>query len=186
MAMSLEEKARAYDEALEKAKFYHGNCPSEPERKKLEKMFPVLRESEDDGIADELIKALRSMSVGLQYALFLTEEKKQRWLAWLEKQKEYRWYSTAVKDGDDDEKIRKKLIALINWSGTPWDGRDKDKFIVYLTKEKQKEQKPAWSEEDDVMFKTAKKIIWESEASDGTTNKVISWLENRFKSLRPS
>ena len=35
--------------------------------------------------------------------------------------------------------------------------------------ELQKEQKPAWSEEDDVMFKTAKKIIWESEASDGTT-----------------
>lgn len=46
--MTVEEKAKAYDEALEQAKFYHGNCPSEPERKKLEKMFPVLHESEDE------------------------------------------------------------------------------------------------------------------------------------------
>ena len=46
--MTVEEKAKAYDEALKQAKFYHGNCPSEPERKKLEKMFPVLHESEDE------------------------------------------------------------------------------------------------------------------------------------------
>lgn len=43
--------------------------------------------------------------------------------------------------------------------------------------------KQEWSEEDDVMFNTAKKIIWESEASDGTTNKVISWLGGKLRSL---
>lgn len=53
-----------------------------------EHFFPELRESEDERIAEELIKALRGISTGLQYAIFLTEEKKQRWLAWLEKQKE--------------------------------------------------------------------------------------------------
>ena len=56
--MTTEEKAKAYDEALERAKFYHGNCPSEPERKKLERMFPVLRESEDERIRKFLIDLL--------------------------------------------------------------------------------------------------------------------------------
>ena len=32
--MTQEQKAKAYDEALKLAKFYHGNCPSEPERRK--------------------------------------------------------------------------------------------------------------------------------------------------------
>jgi ribosomal protein S18 acetylase RimI-like enzyme len=56
--MTQEEKAKAYDEALKQAKFYHGNCPSEPERKKLEKMFPALRESKDERMRKSLIKFL--------------------------------------------------------------------------------------------------------------------------------
>jgi hypothetical protein len=36
-----------------------------------------------------------------------------------------------------------------------------------------------WSEYDEVMFHTAKKIIWESDdVSDGTTYKVIDWLKS--------
>ena len=56
--MTQEEKAKAYDDALKQAKFYHGNCPSEPERKKLEKMFPALRESKDERMRKSLIKFL--------------------------------------------------------------------------------------------------------------------------------
>jgi hypothetical protein len=43
-----------------------------------------------------------------------------------------------------------------------------------------------WSEYDEVMLYTAKKIIWESdETSDGTAYKVIEWLKsikNRIQS----
>lgn len=77
---NLEEKAEAYDVALNQAKFYHGNCPSEPERKKLEKMFPVLCESEDERIKKELLAVIND--------LVLPNEQKARFNAWLEKQKE--------------------------------------------------------------------------------------------------
>lgn len=43
-----------------------------------------------------------------------------------------KWSKPAVEDGDSGELIRKKLISLINWSGTRWDSKDKDKFIEYL------------------------------------------------------
>lgn len=41
---------KAYEEALEKARTYYNNKPLEAERKKLEEMFPQLRESEDEKI----------------------------------------------------------------------------------------------------------------------------------------
>ena len=77
---NLEEKAEAYDVALNQAKFYHGNCPSESERKKLEKMFPILCESEDERIRKELLAVIND--------LVLPNEQKARFNAWLEKQKE--------------------------------------------------------------------------------------------------
>lgn len=76
--MTVEEKAKAYDEALEQAKFYHGNCPSEPERKKLEKMFPVLHESEDERIRKKCIAII---------SRWTTKEDRDECLAYLEKRK---------------------------------------------------------------------------------------------------
>ena len=92
--MTQEEKAKAYDEALERAKFYHGNCPSEPERKKLEKMFPALRESKDERIRKSLIKFLTdikeiSESGRTSWAVRKEDaEMCKSFIAWLEKQKE--------------------------------------------------------------------------------------------------
>ena len=77
--MTVEEKAKAYDEALEQARFYHVNCPSEPERKKLEGMFPVLCESEDERIRKEIVSALKFANVGGVY---------DKHIAYLEKQKD--------------------------------------------------------------------------------------------------
>jgi len=81
--MTTEEKVKAYNEALELAKFYHGNCPSESERKKLEKMFPELRESEDERIRKGIIENL----IDLKYPKG-GEEFRTKALAYLEKQKE--------------------------------------------------------------------------------------------------
>lgn len=83
--MTLEGKAKAYDEALEKAKFYHGNCPSEPERKKLEKMFPVLRESEDEIIRKAIVGLIEELQRSDEY--FAGVSLKDM-LIYLEKQKE--------------------------------------------------------------------------------------------------
>ena len=97
--MTQEQKARAYDEALNQAKFYHGNCPSEPERKKLEKMFPVLCESEDERIRKRLIEYFEGFRMGNAEVKWegLTV---QEVLAWLEKQKENTWSE------EDDAKVK--------------------------------------------------------------------------------
>lgn len=92
--MTQEEKAKAYDEALKQAKFYHGNCPSEPERKKLEKMFPELQESNDERTKKSLIKFLTdikeiSESGRTSWAVRKEDaEMCKSFIAYLEKQKD--------------------------------------------------------------------------------------------------
>jgi len=89
---------KAYNEALERAKFYYGNCPSESEKKKLEKLFPELRESEDERIRKEIRNFLIDM------------ECKKEWIAYMEKQKEQKpaW-------SEEDENALKYIHELISW-----------------------------------------------------------------------
>jgi hypothetical protein len=75
---------KKYNEALKLATFYHGNCPSEPERKKLEKMFPELKESEDERIRRTLVEYFGPMAqLDLVRGVPI-----QKIRDWLEKQKE--------------------------------------------------------------------------------------------------
>ena len=111
--MTQEEKAKAYDEALKQAKFYHGNCPSEPERKKLEKMFPALRESKDERMRKSLIKFLTdikeiSESGRTSWAVRKEDaEMCKSFLAWLEKQKEQKDYRKLYEDIAQSEWFKK-------------------------------------------------------------------------------
>ena len=81
--MTTEEKAKAYDEALEKAKKYHEEYWQVDAKDITETLFPQLRESEDEGIRRKMIEHFKSKT-------------KETWcnmpvkdiLAWLEKQKE--------------------------------------------------------------------------------------------------
>ena len=73
---------KKYNEALSQARFYYGNCPTEPEKKKLENIFPELRESEEDRIRMELIEYLRGDFDNI------TTDDTDRWITWIEKQKE--------------------------------------------------------------------------------------------------
>lgn len=139
--MTQEEKARAYDEALERAKFYHGNCPSEPERKKLEEMFPKLRESENERIRKELVEYLTVT----RQSDFVSRPDRQRWIEYLEKQKE-----------------QKPSDFPAGFYVTLPDGKK------YYTKEmrckgmniKVVEPKPAeWSEEDEKMLNSVIRLI---------------------------
>ncbi len=78
---------KKYNEALSQARFYYGNCPTEPEKKKLENIFPELRESEDERIRKELVDFVNHY----RHNTDLTSEQ-AKWcknvLAWLEKYKE--------------------------------------------------------------------------------------------------
>lgn len=84
--MTNDEKAKAYDEALKKARFYYGNCPSEPEKKKLENMFSELNESEDEKIRKTLVKEFEDkVQRGFEWKDGIPNNAV---LAWLKKQKE--------------------------------------------------------------------------------------------------
>lgn len=84
--MIQEEKAKAYDEALEKAKKYHEECKMRGNDwfvEDIEDMFHELKESEDERIRKKLIDYFNICS-GDYYG----ELKRKDIIAWLEKQGE--------------------------------------------------------------------------------------------------
>ena len=75
---------KKYKEALEKARKYF----DEEGFTEMADIFPELAESEDELTRQEMIAVIRSISSDCQFAIYLTNDQKQRYLAWLEKQKE--------------------------------------------------------------------------------------------------
>ena len=87
--MTPEEKARAYDEALDRMKHVVIVPKNEKALQALkETIFPELAESEDERIRKELIETIGCISSDSECAIFLSEQQKQRYLAYLEKQKD--------------------------------------------------------------------------------------------------
>ena len=88
--MTIEEKARAYDEALERAKDVYTYYSDDTEQlRKIESISPELKESGDERIRKELIAHCENLS-----EMFHIIDKKedfvkyQSWINWLEKQHE--------------------------------------------------------------------------------------------------
>ena len=156
--LSIEEKAKAYDKAIERMKSWvkgeHPECFSEAQ-KAAEFIFPELKDSEDERIRIALYLFVEAYGAHANY-----EVTKEEMLAWLEKQGE----TFTKKDVDDaylkgvtDTKneiekqyeetyqIRKDIATFIfNYRG---DIKDRAKWMDYLGikvsfVEKQGEQKP--------------------------------------------
>ena len=79
--LTIEEKARAYDEAIEKLKIMHNDWAATQNRaaKEVEEAFPELKESEDEKIRKDIISALKWANHKGVY---------DKHIAWLEKQGE--------------------------------------------------------------------------------------------------
>lgn len=77
---SIEEKAKAYDEAIERAKHYDGDAYIAPKRV-IEEIFPELKESEDERIRKALVEHFK-----WNVQRILNEFDNKDVLAWLEKQ----------------------------------------------------------------------------------------------------
>lgn len=103
--LTIEQKAKAYDEALERAKgVIEQNPLMEYLKKGIEYIFPELKESEDERIRKELIEYLRTLPNHFSHNGSLITD----WIAWLEKkgvQKPTDKVEPKFKVGD---KIRKK------------------------------------------------------------------------------
>ena len=96
--MTEKEKAKAYDEAIERAKKLYGNGITE-------EIFPELKESEDEKIRKEIISILRNA--------YWTSNRNRfnELVAWLEKQGDKdKTYSMSNKD---NERLRNTTIAFL-------------------------------------------------------------------------
>lgn len=100
--LSIEEKAMAYDKAIEKArKVYNNISPENSSVKKiLEKAFPELKENEDENTDEKVRKALiklvtnhASIDLFIEYDIHLDEA-----LSWLEKQGEQKSLNDVIKE----------------------------------------------------------------------------------------
>ena len=139
--MTPEEKAKAYDEALEKARFYYGNCPTEPEKKKLEKLFPQLCESEDERIRTLLVALVKWAKTLNKRGLHPKVANKM--LSYLEKQKGQKSLNISAAS----EWLKKNVCRYMNseynefHKCVEYDGSiDKEKLINDFEEAMQKEQ----------------------------------------------
>ena len=151
--MTQEEKANAYDEALERAKSfqqkYGGNYAGD--------IFPELAESEDERIRKAIVHLLEVASEA--YLIEATGFKKEQFLSYLEKQKESLHIPESCKENADSftsegERIRKELIDAFSAYDieSSWNGIPVYSVIAWL--EKQKEQKPEVNDPfDDEQFR---------------------------------
>ena len=82
--MTVEEKAKAYDEVIKRARNHHDNDGLTLEQyETIDIIFPELKESEDERVRKNLIGYIKGISKNE-----VCEETKDSWIAWLEKQGE--------------------------------------------------------------------------------------------------
>jgi len=136
--LSIEEKAKAYDEALKVLHKYDGANIMFSQSLK-EEMFPELKESEDERIRKaliELVKFSKKSCFEILKDQSFNIVSMNEMLTWLEKQVEQKsgW-------NEDDERIRKELIDAIQglWDNDalplPLSVKRKDAWIAWLEKQ---------------------------------------------------
>ena len=88
--LTIEEKAKRYDEAIERAKciYIETAIPSATTKGICTYIFPELKESEDEKIRKELISFVRGILACHDKPNAERDEKYESWLAWIEKQGE--------------------------------------------------------------------------------------------------
>lgn len=107
---TIEEKAKAYDEALERAKAYHRNELTGSRKEMMEYIFPQLCESEDEKIRKKLVNFLTDVKN-------ISEDSRNSWavrkgdaemcatfLAYLERQKEQKPIKVYRVENEDEQK----------------------------------------------------------------------------------
>lgn len=117
--LSIEEKAKAYDEALENAKYYHSEMGDDV-KCVLEEVFPVLNESDDDRIREQILDYFMAKKINESQPIL------DSWIAWLKKQRDpfVKWNNNT---DDNKPQINHSIlmktthgIAEGEWDGEYW------------------------------------------------------------------
>ena len=205
---TIEEKAKAYDEALDKAKQFSEKPYLEDSKGIVEYLFPELKESEDERIrkfiANELVclraaadkgdcryeelsnainwlekKGNTQKEIDDAYLKGISDAKKE-----LEKQGEQKQEKCEFFEHWSDEQTRRNLISFVNiWGKAKLPLTSVNRFVNYL--EKQGEKKPVWSEEDEEIISVLNAYAEVAENDDCPLNaERIRKAVGKFKSLR--
>ena len=160
--MTQEEKAKAYDEALERAKTLYENANGMILKKWVEQVFPELKESEDEKVSKELIDAVQGLWDNDALPIPLSVKRKDEWLAWLEKQ------------GEPSDEEMKTLLRT-----------EYEKGRADVIAEMQKD----WSEEDEIYYKRVQlSIEWaraHNRISEGSCDEQLNWLKSLKGRVQP-
>ena len=134
--LSIEEKAKAYDEALERARIWKDKSGMPADKQGiLDDIFPELAGSEDEQIRKELTKHLKEGVEGYMPAGDSSDYR--RWLDWLEKQGE----SYTKRDVDDawlkgmceaKRELDKQSDSPIKWNKNTKDCKPKVSHSVLM------------------------------------------------------
>lgn len=195
---TIEEKAKAYDESLKKAKALYGSSePMSGCSVILETILPELAESEDEKVRKELTKHLKELSDWKEDEVIPVKNPSyyRQWASWLERQGEKK--SVEENKGniggnssnwseEDEENMKKILDAIGSYYYLT---TDDDVLCTWLKSLKGRVSCEAnctttkeWSEEDSFRTETLISVI----KSGGSIrpelrNEFVNWL----KSLRP-
>ena len=166
--LSIEEKAKRYDEAHNVAENIHRFSSDLAEIKRMEQLFPELKESEDERIRKEIIESMRHQMDRFSDAPNVIKKYK-KWIAWLEKRGEQKpdYCHHEVDLSGCSEEYRKAY-----YDG--WNNCNQQHAQL------EAEQKPDWSEEDEDILNT---IINHFKVDIECTDEddIVRWL----KSLKP-
>ena len=189
----LKRKARAYDEALEKAKrLYEKGTITES----LCHIFPELAESEDERIRKALIEMVHDTTgdeLWVDYGIH-----KEETLAWLEKQgeqkTEVKYVYTKFQIGDTIveikpngycQPVRVKYIGDGAYSCESDDGKRSLSFpIINQDDYELVEQKHAWSEEDEKKLNYLIALLQNSTMTNVALSATNEGIEDFLKSLK--
>jgi len=152
--MTIEEKARAYDEAVKKAQCWLNDPQTIQDcnytiEDAIQNIFPVLAKNEDEMIRKELINWINGKTT-YEWSYEWCENK-DRWIAYLEKQKEQK-PDSLIYDKDLDKAARE--FYLSGGAASPVDStglvpivRMAEFGATWMKERMEKEQKPAeWGE----------------------------------------
>lgn len=150
--LSIEQKAKTYDEALERAKMsYHTGDYDKDTLEMLEIIFPELKESEDEKIRKAIKKALQVRCDGSR---IISDEPVilEEAIAWLEKQKTSEEAIQYLKENHSPSEVSDFQTAMNIAVAKAYDKGVKDGL------EKQGEQKP--TDKVEPKFKNGQWIVW--------------------------
>ena len=173
--LSIEEKARRYDEALATTRKLY-NMRGDWTNLEIESIFPELRKSEDEKIRKFLIQMAQNGH----------GEDKDWWnkcVAWLEKQGEQK----PTEWSEEDERDFNVIYGIIYNSCNAEDASRLIEWLKNLKDRVQPQPQQQWSEEDEAIWAEISDLLWEGykqSSSKFSWDDIRNWVNPKLKSLK--